>query len=181
MAELEKPLLRRREVVKVTGLDRGRIQGWEQQGLWKWPGPTSSDKRFYSVADALRFAVAAEMEACGVPIRRAWEFIHGTPRLIVPKEGPHYLLYLELYRHGSGGKVSWMEGTRERIRDYVNSSLADLNDGHVRGIRFAVVNLGSVIFATLATVDFLGRKLSTLSEGSLRAEMELNDAEDEIQ
>ncbi len=169
------PVLRRREVLKVTGLERGRVQGWEQQEFWTWPGEASTEKRLYSFSDTLRFALAAEMELCGIPIRRAWEFIREHPGLVRPGAVP-VLVYCEVYRHEVGGQLIWKNcATHVEAHEFLRGCLAALTDRHVRGVRSSVVKVENVLDVTVNRILSLGHELTALSDRELLA----NKARDE--
>lgn len=70
-----KPILRRRDVVAITGLERGLIAGWEERGLWKYEGPQVKH-RFYRICDAILFAIAGELIRHGVKAQTAWEILN---------------------------------------------------------------------------------------------------------
>ena len=178
LAGLEKPRIRRREVLAATGLERGRVQGWEQQGFWKWPG-NAGEKRVYSIADTLRFALAAEMEASGISIRRTWEFLRETPGILVPGR-VGFLLYVEVFRFGGDDEEIW-----DNCSDYRQASnriaaiMRDaLRDNDVRSVKSSTVGVGNIVLVTWKAIQRFGSALANASHEELLAHMAANDAED---
>jgi len=65
------------DVLVLTGLGRGTIQGWEKRGLWSYPGPESGTGswRRYSLNSILQFALAGKLSRLGLSARFAWRVL----------------------------------------------------------------------------------------------------------
>jgi len=76
LKDLSAPIFRRREVLAMTGLERGTLMGWEAMGLWAYTGPKEGH-RLYSIIDVRRFFIARELMAAPLRMRPtdAWAIL----------------------------------------------------------------------------------------------------------
>ena len=70
----EQHIIRRREMLALTGLERGLVSGWEERSLWEYTGP-SGKHRLYSRSDVVSMALAAELCRAGINARYAWDAV----------------------------------------------------------------------------------------------------------
>jgi len=65
------------DVLVLTGLGRGTVQGWEARGLWRYQGPEegTGNWRRYSLGTILRFSLAGTLSRLGVGARFAWRLL----------------------------------------------------------------------------------------------------------
>jgi len=65
------------DVLALTGLGRGMLQGWEARGLWSYPGPEggTGNWRRYSAGTILRFILAGRLSRLGLSARFAWRVL----------------------------------------------------------------------------------------------------------
>jgi len=78
-----------REVVLLTGLDRGYIQGIEDRGLWKYATKNAGtgNWRSYSLADLLALRLARTLTLAGFEAAMAWGIIQGELKNIIVEVG----------------------------------------------------------------------------------------------
>jgi hypothetical protein len=72
--DFDQPIIRRREMLALTGLERGLVSGWEERGLWQYRGPEGKH-RFYSPKVVLSMVLAAELCRAGINPRYAWDAV----------------------------------------------------------------------------------------------------------
>jgi len=79
----EGSFLRRRDVLAITGLERGTLAFWEREGFWRYAGDPEGH-RWYSVRDVVQFCVARELtnEPNGLKPATAWDFIDKHPEAV---------------------------------------------------------------------------------------------------
>ncbi len=73
------PRIRFRELLEITMLERGYVQGIEQRGLWKYSGPEKGTGRWrsYSPKDLLAFTLSKKLTGAGFEAEDAWGIIKG--------------------------------------------------------------------------------------------------------
>ncbi len=75
--------------------------------------------------------------------------------MLITQNAVPYLLYIETYRHGSGGKLHWQNcADHKAVRNCVDIYLSELKQADaVRGIRTSVVNVQRVLVGTLEAIN----------------------------
>lgn len=91
LGDVNRPILRRGELLQVVGLDRGSIQHWEQSRYWSYSGPDTG-RRLFSMAEAMKFAAAKYLTESGISALRAWDYINDKPNYFISDAGPAFLI-----------------------------------------------------------------------------------------
>jgi hypothetical protein len=80
--DFDQPIIRRREMLAITELERGLVAGWEERGLWQYRGPEGKH-RFYSRKDLLSMRLAGDLCSAGINPRYAWEAVNANINHVV--------------------------------------------------------------------------------------------------
>lgn len=88
-----RPVFHRREVLSITGIERGLFQGWEERKLVSLGGELygTGKKREFSFAEVIAIAIARDMCLAGVKASLAWSAVTQSIDLILA-EAVQYLI-----------------------------------------------------------------------------------------